>query len=178
MEAKKTCFKCNVEKPISEFYVHKMMGDGHLGKCKECAKNDVRLKYIDDIQSESYLEKERARGREKYKRLNYKERTQYTKPYSNGITKGSAQHFKKLGFELTGKEIHHWNYTLKHCVFIISRRAHKLIHKNIEYNTDRNCFVTSDGIFLDTKEKHYKYIKSTFEENNVLYEIDAYPEPF
>lgn len=39
----KTCFKCETEKPRSEFYAHPMMGDGLLGKCKECAKNDVRM---------------------------------------------------------------------------------------------------------------------------------------
>lgn len=37
----KTCFKCHRELEHDQFYVHRYMADGRLGKCKECTKRDV-----------------------------------------------------------------------------------------------------------------------------------------
>lgn len=57
----KTCFKCHETKPLSEFYAHKAMGDGHLNKCKACTKNDVML------HRDANIDKVRAYDRERGK---------------------------------------------------------------------------------------------------------------
>ena len=55
----KTCFKCGLTKPREDFYRHPMMADGRLGKCKECAKRDVRANYAKRV--EQYRQYDRYR---------------------------------------------------------------------------------------------------------------------
>jgi hypothetical protein len=68
----KTCFKCNIPKPRSDFYVHKAMTDGLLGKCKDCTKSDAHLNY--SANRLAHAAYDRVRNQEPERRLKLLER--------------------------------------------------------------------------------------------------------
>lgn len=152
------------------------MGDGHLNKCKECAKSDVKNKYQESILNPEYIEKERARSREKFHRLQYK--SKYRKDYLQKTTQTSV-YLKRRGIDLFEKEAHHWSYNKEYLndVFILNRRAHKLIHKYLTHDDETNCFLIKEtGQKITTKKDHYNFMLKIFYENNVNYEIESFPE--
>lgn len=164
-ENTKVCFKCGRELPLSEFYRHPEMADGHLNKCKDCTRKDVKQNYDKKSKDELWLEKERIRGREKYHRLDYK-----NKPYNNLVRKelnskegNTSSILKRLGLYDKNKEAHHWNYNKPNSVILLSRKAHHRIHKHLIVNrNDRFCY-TLDGKCLDTEEKTIEYYKLVLE---------------
>jgi hypothetical protein len=56
----KECFKCNIIKQLSEFYVHKQMADGHLNKCKECTKLDTFGRTEEEIEKRKHRDRNRS----------------------------------------------------------------------------------------------------------------------
>lgn len=58
----KRCFKCSTVLPITEFYRHPMMGDGHLGKCKECTKRDSTARRNAKIEEVREYDRRRAKA--------------------------------------------------------------------------------------------------------------------
>lgn len=76
----KKCFKCECVKPLSDFYKHKMMSDGHLNKCKECTKKDVKVNRSEKV--EYYREYDRERGNRQGKEYVSEYRSRFPRKYA------------------------------------------------------------------------------------------------
>ncbi len=53
----KMCKRCNINKPLSEYYAHPRMADGHLNFCKDCTK--IRVKKYSKTENGILVEKKR-----------------------------------------------------------------------------------------------------------------------
>jgi hypothetical protein len=101
----KQCFNCKESKPLSEFYTHQKMSDGHLGKCKTCHKKYVADRVALLRGNPEWLKKERERCRlkqDRYRRLGLASKTSAEtklKWAQNNPQKIMAQKMAKAAFE-------------------------------------------------------------------------------
>ncbi len=166
----KTCFKCGELKHLDEYYTHNAMMDGHLNKCKDCTKKDVKAREVALLKTPGYREKERKRGRDKYHRLGYKGKHKPAKE-SEKIRNRSRRIMFPEKYKATNASQripiekdhrHHWSYNKEHWTDIIdlTMEEHSTIHRYMVYDQERMMYRECvSGILLDTKESHLKLLK-------------------
>lgn len=133
----KTCFKCGAEKPLDEFYAHAQMGDGHLNKCKDCTKKDVRQHRIKYPERHREYDRERWQGERRSNGLQRSAEYRAANPemkkahqaVSNAVRDGRLQ---KLPCAFCGstsrREAHHHDYSKPLDVTWLCAPCHRRFH--------------------------------------------------
>jgi ribosomal protein S27AE len=137
----KECFKCSTVKPLSDFYKHKMMADGHLNKCKECTQSDVEKHRTENIERIRAYDRERSKLPKRQKlrseitrawRAEDKRRAAAHNAVAKAIVKGLLE---KKPCERCGNEkslAHHDDYDFKLDVMWLCQPCHKQRHKELK----------------------------------------------
>lgn len=137
----KECFKCKSVKPLSEFYKHSRMADGHLNKCKECTKSDVGKHRNENI--EKIREYDRERGKLSHR---IKLATEITRAWRAEDRQRAAAHSAVSRAIRTGKltrepcircgaektQAHHEDYDKPLVVMWLCSPCHKKRHKELQ----------------------------------------------
>ncbi len=114
----KPCFICKEIKPLNQFYAHKMMADGHLNKCKDCAKKEMRERHSVLMLDPKFVLKERARQRAKEarKRSEGRVRKETTEEGRNRTRRYRAKHgLKYKAHSAVGNALRAGNLVEKPC---------------------------------------------------------------
>lgn len=171
----KRCFKCGRLLPLNYFYAHPRMADGHLNKCKDCTKNDAHTNYLNNLWSPEYIKKERKRGRDKYHRLGYVNKKIRTMQLtSHGSARNVSRDLRKMGVNLKERECHHWNYNFPKSVFVMSRRAHRRLHKHLSLDINTGVMTFEDGTEILTPDQAREIYKKIFEIEGINEDIEFY----
>lgn len=162
----KKCKKCGEIKELCNFYTHKQMKDGHLNKCIDCCKKEAKNTRKKNLDILGWTEQENERTRQRYHRLNYREKYPYT--YNKYTKKWREQYPEKHKAEIAaqrleckkGFEKHHWSYRSEHHkdVIIVTIEDHNKYHRYTIYDQEQQMYRTLDGVLLDTKDAYIKYV--------------------
>ena len=149
----KVCFRCGAEKPLTEYYKHKSFADGHLNKCKSCAKSDARenrakkLEYYREYDknrhesdpvrrakshaaSKSWRENNRERHTELTKNWRQKHPEKYAahSAVSNALRSGKLQKETCAVCGDENSQAHHNDYTKPLDVVWLCSKHHAQVH--------------------------------------------------
>ena len=137
----KLCFKCKTVKLLLEFYKHSKMSDGHLNKCKECAKNDVLLHREKNLEKIRQYDRDRAKNPDRRKanteitkiwRSEDRRRQKAHNAVSRGIKKGILIRQPCCRCNEINSLAHHDDYDKPLDVMWLCQPCHKQRHKEIK----------------------------------------------
>lgn len=149
----KVCKECQQKKSIDDFYKHKGMSDGRLGRCIECVKQRVRKNRLDKIDyyreydkfrssipkrvsaRKEYLQTDNGKASKQKAQKNYRER--YPMKYAAHVITRNAIRDGKLKVEsqcsvcqsTLNVEAHHDDYSKPLDVRWLCERCHKNWHR-------------------------------------------------
>jgi hypothetical protein len=174
----KTCFRCGVLQPLTEFYKHKGMADGHLNKCKTCTKGDSNKTFHTKKHIPEWKESEKKRAREKFHRLGYRgkykpspeRKKEIMGQYWERYPEKKAAHIAMGNQSVRGMELHHWSYNEEHytCVIALTNMDHNRVHRCMEYDQEHKMYRTKVGVLLDTRELHEQFINEILNDPSTL----------
>ena len=134
METQK-CFKCSKVLPLSEFYKHKKMGNGHIGKCKTCTKVDVQEYRRDNIEKIRKYDNIRSKlSHRKINAIKILKTRRKTTPQKNRANAIAGQALKSGKIKKRpcyfcesndNIEMHHPDYTKPLRVYFLCRSCHR-----------------------------------------------------
>lgn len=125
----KVCYKCHRALPLTEFYRHPQMADGHLGKCRDCTKADSKANWAARMADPVRAKQERARER-------VRKDTEREKYLARRITKNALRYGRLVRARECQKcgatrriETHHPDYSQPLVVQWLCRDCHSLLHR-------------------------------------------------
>lgn len=141
VRSEKECFKCKTVKPLTEFYKHAMMADGHLNKCKECTKNDVSKHRNQNLEKIRAYDRERGKIPERIKanvevnrawRAEDKRRQAAHSLVARSIRNGSLVRQPCIRCGAEKSVAHHEDYDKPLEVMWLCQPCHKQRHKELK----------------------------------------------
>lgn len=170
MEACKKCFKCGEVKKLTSFYKHSQMSGGHVNKCIDCNKSDVKKHReinIDKINeydrgrynknghrwSDEYLKSEDYKNSKIESNFKFNEKYPYKKKCSTQVASALRRGFLlKYPCEICGlknSQGHHGDYNKPLDVIWLCPKHHKGLHKVLIFDEENIRFFDADKIAQD-----------------------------
>lgn len=158
----KTCKKCNSEKVLTDFHKHLTNKDRRANTCKECEKIAQKERYKKDP---DFRKSKKMKSRERYRKFGKKRQDpDYENKRSMKYKYKYPEKVKAVRACENIKAIkdhkHHWSYKKEHRkdVIHLTIKDHYKAHRFLIYDQERMMYRKTDGVLLDTKERHEEYI--------------------